>query len=199
MHIIVIIIAICIVIAILKLLFSSPGSAIVTIMILIAIIVVIIRNKVLKTKEINNQEEEKDEYKLNLDLLDKNQISPQKTKQEVETEKYIQTDSFYTKVAGVSFGNTQSILPHLNRGMSLEFFREPTNPYDSDAIRIECQGKAIGHLPAHVSTQLAPKIDSGNTYITGKIKEITGGGSKEYYGCNIEVFVWENQSEKIYR
>lgn len=144
-------------------------------------------------------EQEKDEYKLNLDLLDQNQISPQKTKQEVETEKYIQTDSFYTKVAGVSFGNTQSILPRLSRGMPLEFFREPTNPYDSDAIRIECQGKAIGHLPAHVAVQLAPRIDSGKTYITGKIKEITGGGSKEYYGCNIEVFVWENQSEKIHR
>lgn len=204
MRIIAIIIVLLISIAVLQSLFSSPVFWVLVCVFAFAIGALLLKDKIKKKGDVNPapnfknyvQEEKKDEYELNLDLLARDQMNPKNPERNVEAENYVQTDSFYTKVAGVSFGNTQSLLPNLKRGMKLDFFREPTNPYDNNAIRIECQGKAIGHLSRYVAEQLAPKIDSGNIYITGKIKEITGGGTNEYYGCNIEVFVWENQSEK---
>lgn len=100
-------------------------------------------------------------------------------------------NSFYTRVVGVTFGNVQFILPRLKSGMPLQFYREPNNPYDSNAIRVECNGEAIGHLDASIAAQYANGIDNGFDFLEGKISEITGGkGYKTTYGCNIELFVY---------
>lgn len=100
-------------------------------------------------------------------------------------------NSFYTRVVGVTFGNIQFILPRLKSGMSLQFYREPNNPYDSNAIRVECNGEAIGHLDASIAAQYANGIDNGFDFLEGKISEITGGkGYKTTYGCNIELLVY---------
>lgn len=176
MHIIVIIIAICIVIAILKLLFSSPGSAIVTIMILIAIIVVIIRNKVLKTKEINNQEEEKDEYKLNLDLLDRNQNPPQKPKRKVEAENYIQTDSVQKKLNQVSGSDNLKNSTGRNaytklKGNYVFFDLETTglSPYYDEIIQISAIKVSDSHIVGNFNQYVNP-----NQPISAKITNLTG-------------------------
>ncbi len=99
-----------------------------------------------------------------------------------------ETDSIYTKVVGVTFGNIQSVLPTLSAGMRLKFRREPDNEYDSNAICVICNSKKIGHLSADLACDLAPVMDNGGR-LEGKIVEITGGGTKNY-GCNIEVFVF---------
>lgn len=101
---------------------------------------------------------------------------------------YVEYDSTYTKIAGVTFGNIQSILPKLRSGMSLRFIREPKNPYDRNAIRIECNWQKIGYLSADLARDYASILDHGGKII-GSIANITGGRGKTY-GCNIEIIVY---------
>lgn len=101
---------------------------------------------------------------------------------------YIEFDSTYTNVAGVTFGNIQSILPKLRSGMSLRFIREPKNPYDRNAIRIECNWQKIGYLSADLARDYASILDNGGK-IVGSVANITGGRGKTY-GCNIEIIVY---------
>lgn len=97
-------------------------------------------------------------------------------------------DTFFTKVAGVTHNGIQLILPKLKSGSPLCFVREADNPYDDNAIRVECNGRKIGYLRAELAADLAPIVDNGGT-ITGTIAKITGGDDASY-GCNIEITVW---------
>lgn len=110
------------------------------------------------------------------------------TNKTTKTPNYVEYDSTYTKVAGVTFGNIQSILPKLRSGMSLRFIREPKNHYDRNAIRVECNWQKIGYLSADLARDYAPILDNGGK-ITGNIANITGGRGKTY-GCNIDVTVY---------
>lgn len=107
-------------------------------------------------------------------------------------------DFLFTKVAGVTFGDAQQILPNLCAGMDLQFIREPDNQYDTNAIRVECCGSVLGHIKAEVAAKLAPKIDSGKAIIKGNIAEITGGfapGVK--YGCKMQIVIYTKKQEDI--
>lgn len=97
-------------------------------------------------------------------------------------------DTFFTKVAGVTHNGIQLILPKLKSGLPLCFVREADNPYDDNAIRVECNGRKIGYLRAELAADLAPIVDNGGA-ITGTIAKITGGGGISY-GCNNEITVW---------
>ena len=103
---------------------------------------------------------------------------------EIATSGLTEYDTFFTKVAGVTHNGIQLILPKLKSGLPLCFIREADNPYDNNAIRVECNGRKIGYLRA----DLAPIVDNGGA-ITGTIAKITGGSGISY-GCNIEITVW---------
>ncbi len=52
-----------------------------------------------------------------------------------------------TRVAGVTFDGRQSVVARLSIGEEILLKREPTNPYDPNAIRVECKnGQQIGYL-----------------------------------------------------
>lgn len=76
---------------------------------------------------------------------------------------YVEVDSMYTKVVGVTFGDIQSVLPDLKSGMSLRFVREPNNKYDSNAIRVVCSWQKIGYLSSDLARDLANIIDNGES------------------------------------
>ena len=92
----------------------------------------------------------------------------------------------YTKIAGVTFAkHAQEIIPRLSEGELLKLVREPDNPKDKNAIRIEGQGERIGFIPAHVARELAYRIDEGENFEC-RVSQVTGGGDK-IYGCNIQL------------
>lgn len=74
------------------------------------------------------------------------------------------------KAVGVTFGNCQQVLRHLE-GHPVEdteylLVREPDNAYDANAIRVDglVWGRsvgAVGHLPKDVAVMLAPLMDNG--------------------------------------
>lgn len=97
----------------------------------------------------------------------------------------------FTKVAGVTYEDRQSILPTLHSGMPLELFREPNNFHDKNAIALYCNGKMIGYIKRDLAMGLAFLIDRG-TRVEGEIVEITGGDGLTY-GCNIELTIYKQK------
>ena len=98
----------------------------------------------------------------------------------------IKGKTIQSKVAGVSFGNTQKALQQLTKyspkAVSVELIRE-NNEHDINAIAVtvsvnNSKTYKIGFLPRDLSQYMAKLIDNGITLITS-FKGVTGG--TEYY------------------
>ena len=75
---------------------------------------------------------------------------------------------FYTKLAGVTFGNCQAQI--LKWGCAdigtFALDREPDNPHDSNAVRVSLFGiHEMGYLPSSVARKVAPLMDTGRTFL----------------------------------
>ena len=70
---------------------------------------------------------------------------------------------FDTHVAGTSFiGGIEELEPHLNLGDKLDFFREPDNPHDKQAIVIKNQdGIKVGYVPRKDNLIFSRLMDAG--------------------------------------
>lgn len=83
---------------------------------------------------------------------------------------------FNTKIVGCRFYNGRATV-----GEYVKVRREPGNPYDRNAIRIDnCMGHQIGHIGRQAAAKLAPFIDSGELLIEGALT-----GPKTFYDCPI--------------
>lgn len=91
------------------------------------------------------------------------------------------SDSFYTKIAGVSKKNEDGrrrqevIEEDIYDGLDLHLEREPDNPYDTNAIAVFASeyGDQVGYLSEKVAEELAPLMDRGQL-VTCQVTEITG-------------------------
>ncbi|KIX09936.1 uncharacterized protein Z518_01017 [Rhinocladiella mackenziei CBS 650.93] len=82
----------------------------------------------------------------------------------------------HTKIVGCRFYDGQATV-----GEYVRVRREPGNPYDSNAIRIDNVVRdQIGHIGRNVAAKLAPLMDSGSLLVEGALT-----GSKSYYECPI--------------
>lgn len=97
---------------------------------------------------------------------------------------------FDTHVAGTShIEGIEELEPHLNIGDKLDFFREPDNPHDKQAIMIKnADGVKIGYVPRADNVIFSRLMDAGKL-LFGRItaKEIQGSWLK----INIKVFLHE--------
>ncbi|KEF60565.1 uncharacterized protein A1O9_02126 [Exophiala aquamarina CBS 119918] len=81
-----------------------------------------------------------------------------------------------TKIVGCRFYGGKATV-----GEYVKVRREPSNPYDSNAIRIDnVQRDQIGHIGRNVAAKLAPLMDAGSLLVEGALT-----GHKEYYECPI--------------
>jgi len=93
-------------------------------------------------------------------------------------------------VAGTShIPYIHTLEPHLNIGDRLDFKREPTNPYDSNAIIVLTEdGTKIGYIPKRENTPFAEQLDQGR-----KLWGVISG--KKIYGnwvkINMEIYLSE--------
>ena len=97
---------------------------------------------------------------------------------------------FDTHVAGTSHvEGIEELEPHLGPGDKLDFFREPDNPYDPQAIMIKnADGVKIGYVPKRDNVVFARLMDAGKL-LFGRIsdKEMRGG----WLRIEIKVFLHE--------
>ncbi len=75
---------------------------------------------------------------------------------------------FYTKLAGVTFGNSQENIKQCSCADVGAFAldREPDNPHDPNAIRVSLLGiHDMGYLPRDAAQKIAPLIDAGRKFL----------------------------------
>ena len=102
-------------------------------------------------------------------------------------EEYHSGDLICTKVAGVTFNNRQAVLAQLNAGETIQLRREPNNPYDPNAIRVErLNGRQIGYLNRAMAAELAPFFKAHKEPVQGNVHSLTGA---QGYGYSLGVII----------
>lgn len=70
-------------------------------------------------------------------------------------------------VADVTYGNVQdNIRRFVHEGVNaFDLIREPDNPYDGNAVRVETEGRKLGYVPKETAKDLAPEMDNGRDFV----------------------------------
>ena len=64
-------------------------------------------------------------------------------------------------LAGFRYGEAAAIWPELRVGDALELLREPDNPYDPNAVRLEWRGRKLGYVPRRENAAIAWGLERG--------------------------------------
>ena len=70
----------------------------------------------------------------------------------------------HIKLAGVTQHDAQEVIRQiiLEAGHNeFDLVREPTNPFDENAVRVDCYTMYIGYIPKDLSAHIARIMDSG--------------------------------------
>ncbi|KAH9903989.1 RAD5-like protein [Xylariomycetidae sp. FL2044] len=89
--------------------------------------------------------------------------------------------SLDNKIVGVRYYNGL-----INPGEMILCRREPGNPYDRNAIRVDnVMGQQIGHIPRNVAAKIAPYIDSKDIILEGVLT-----GHKGPFDCPVRLYFY---------
>jgi len=83
---------------------------------------------------------------------------------DVESAVILQT----SPLAGFQYRAGRAIFPFMQVGDRLQLIREPDNPHDPKAVRVEWRGIMIGYAPRTENVDLARLMDLG-TQVEGRI------------------------------
>ena len=64
-------------------------------------------------------------------------------------------------LAGFRYAEAAAVWPDLATGDALELVREPDNPHDANAVRVEWRGRKLGYVPRSENGALAWAMDRG--------------------------------------
>jgi len=64
-------------------------------------------------------------------------------------------------LAGFRYHEAPGLFPELRVGDRLELVREPGNPHDPNAVRVEWRGRSLGYVPRRENSALAWAMDRG--------------------------------------
>ena len=105
----------------------------------------------------------------------------------------------HSKVAGVTFEGRQAILDKLYRMpdpyISITLKREPSNPYDTNAIKVIVEAKGveyhIGYMPKETSAYVAPMIDAHYELVAFYDGVYKGMRQNAYFGLSFRYALLE--------
>ena len=92
-----------------------------------------------------------------------------------------------TKVVGVTFEGRQEVVARLQQSDRVWLEMEPTNPYDSNAIKVcRSNGEQIGYLNRHLALSINPCFRAYGYPVRGRVSLLTGSKWDGYtLGCVI--------------
>lgn len=64
-------------------------------------------------------------------------------------------------LAGSQFHALEEVREQLQVGMPLQLVREPENPHDARAVRVDWQGYVLGYLPRVENSTVSRALDAG--------------------------------------
>jgi hypothetical protein len=68
-------------------------------------------------------------------------------------------------LAGFQYHAGKMLWPQMQVGDALTLIREPGNPHDAKAVRVEWQGYKIGYVPRRENTDVARFMDGGQALV----------------------------------
>jgi hypothetical protein len=74
-------------------------------------------------------------------------------------------------LAGFQYHEAANLWAGLRVGDGLTLVREPQNPHDSNAVRVEWQGHMLGYLPRAENRSVAAEMDRGAN-VSGRIAQL---------------------------
>lgn len=77
-------------------------------------------------------------------------------------------------LAGFQYHEGKRMWPRMKVGDALILVREPDNPHDARAVRVEWQGHMIGYVPRRENADVARFMDRGQT-LTARISRLAEG------------------------
>ena len=78
----------------------------------------------------------------------------------------------HAPLAGFVYYDGQAVWDRMKVGDTLTLAREPTNPHDPNAVKLEWQGRMLGYVPKRDNTDLARQMDHG-AKVEARITELT--------------------------
>ncbi len=66
-------------------------------------------------------------------------------------------------LAGYRYAEAAQVWPELKVGDRLDLVREPDNPHDRNAVRVDWRGRKLGYVPRAENEALAWAMDRGET------------------------------------
>ncbi len=64
-------------------------------------------------------------------------------------------------LAGFRYGEGAELWPQMQVGDALDLLREPDNPHDANAVRVEWRGRKLGYVPRRQNAALAWGLQRG--------------------------------------
>jgi hypothetical protein len=89
--------------------------------------------------------------------------------------------------AGLAHHDAKAVWEALRVGDALLLVREPANPHDANAVRIEWNGRLLGYLPRSDNAAVARQLDRGNP-LQARIAQL-GKYRNHRLRLQVEVFV----------
>jgi hypothetical protein len=81
----------------------------------------------------------------------------------------------------------KAVWERMKAGDRLSLVREPSNPNDANAVRLEWQGRMLGYVPRKDNTDLARQMDYG-ARVEARITDLTRTANGRYR-MSYEVYV----------
>ena len=77
----------------------------------------------------------------------------------------------HAPLAGFVYYDGKAVWERIKAGDRLTLVREPSNPHDTNAVRIEWQGHMLGYVPRRDNADLARQMDHG-ARAEGRVTEL---------------------------
>jgi hypothetical protein len=77
-------------------------------------------------------------------------------------------------VAGFQYHEGEAVWALLSCGEALDLVREPANPYDEKAVRVEWRGRKLGYVPRGENHAVAQMMDRGET-LSARVSSLQAG------------------------
>ncbi len=90
----------------------------------------------------------------------------------------------YHQEAIVGLLSTEQQVHRIVLPLTIHLIREPTNPYDRFALRIEAQGAHVAYLRATIAAQVSPALDAAGA-IEMWVPGVLVGGGHRHYGIHL--------------
>lgn len=97
-----------------------------------------------------------------------------------------QRETFFTKVAGISFEDRSKWLEKVTTGDTVELRPEPGNPYDPNAVAVYFQERQLGYLKSGLAKHIAESIRQGTKF--GAYAAQVTGSRHENKGLNLCIY-----------